>query len=754
MTRQDQVIFDWELINKLTPDNILKKNETQLHRSFIKMVLNSNFQDTYSALSSNPSFPKFLLLIQATIEFLLITNRKQKAAMDELKDDFSKLQAQPAQIESCPICSKKFKGYVYIDKHIQNRHPDHFPAWQFVRGAVNSFSGQTSPHKQPKFSYTSLPPIYIPKSKQKENIFEIDDQIPNIPIYDNIFNELSGSPSEQDIDQIANKAANNMTKTINEMTNNYRKQNSTPQTPSQYQRHNQGENRKSTEPVSPNPQMSKRPLSDETSIQNQPKKERSKQQQQSSSSSRSQKSKQRSSSPPTTSTKITDDRPIPIKTHRSMSKRPSTADQHNRQQSESSHNHQSTSESVNSNKRPSTADVYNKQQNESNNKRPSTSESANKQYEVSNSRPSTSESSIKQYEVNSKRPATTESSTKQFEASNRRPSTSESSNKQFEVSNSRPSTSESSNKQFEVSSRRPSTSENNKSQTISNNRPPSPEALKKMQRKQAKKASVSLNPRELQAVLETARLDDQTDKNEIDEDPFLIDNEDDTTNYVENTQLPNKPSTPKRRDNDLTNAELDELIKYSDDELIVSKSVPETPKKNGHKKKTPARFEDPFVNDENNTHEIDFNASPPHQNEDQSNANSKDTKNASPDRNIINNEQITNKTIVSKKILTKKSNAAFTDNDDSYEYEYDDIETIPQKKLPQQSNNRQQQKKEEEISKKNDNINLPPIKENRAKKPIYHNQQSTPVHVKRMGGYDISNAELEQLIFESTESED
>ncbi|OHT12330.1 hypothetical protein TRFO_17921 [Tritrichomonas foetus] len=147
----NQIYFDWSLVQSLDPQSILRQNNLKAVRSFVKMFLNSDFAGIQSSSFPNPGFPKLFVLIQATIEYLLRSQKELKNLLNEAAkkyseatEEISKLEQREnnsrkllhtlqTQGETCAICGKRFKNLGYIDKHIINRHNEFSDIWAAIR---------------------------------------------------------------------------------------------------------------------------------------------------------------------------------------------------------------------------------------------------------------------------------------------------------------------------------------------------------------------------------------------------------------------------------------------------------------------------------------------------------------------------------------------------------------------------------------------------------------------------------------------
>ena len=78
MNSYEQIPFDWSLVDKLNPEVIVGQSEMKLVRSFVKMILNTDFQGLPQASFINRDFSKLLILFQATIKLLYISKAVAK----------------------------------------------------------------------------------------------------------------------------------------------------------------------------------------------------------------------------------------------------------------------------------------------------------------------------------------------------------------------------------------------------------------------------------------------------------------------------------------------------------------------------------------------------------------------------------------------------------------------------------------------------------------------------------------------------
>lgn len=217
MNSYEQIPFDWSLVDKLNPEVIVGQSEMKLVRSFVKMILNTDFQGLPQASFINRDFSKLLILFQATIK-LLYTSQKQlqnvcnertkkyKEAAEEiakLKQTESNLRkllhSEQCQGETCPLCKKRFRNMEYIDKHIKNRHIERLAAWEYVRGFTDSLAPDSKninnsssndqnndnkvqqESKKPKLKFMNCSSITIEssmplKAKKETRYFELDEE--------------------------------------------------------------------------------------------------------------------------------------------------------------------------------------------------------------------------------------------------------------------------------------------------------------------------------------------------------------------------------------------------------------------------------------------------------------------------------------------------------------------------------------------------------------------------------------------------
>lgn len=207
MNSYEQTPFDWSLVDKLNPEVIIGQSEIKLVRSFVKMILNTDFQGLPQTSFVNRDFSKLLILFQATIK-LLYTSQKQLQNLcnDRTKkykescEEIAKLKQSEASLrkhlhneqcqgETCPLCKKRFKNLEYIDKHIKNRHIERLEAWQFVRGLSDSLNNESKNNnsnieqekKEIKLKFMACSSITIDNSmsqkmKKEQRVFELDEE--------------------------------------------------------------------------------------------------------------------------------------------------------------------------------------------------------------------------------------------------------------------------------------------------------------------------------------------------------------------------------------------------------------------------------------------------------------------------------------------------------------------------------------------------------------------------------------------------
>ena len=219
MNSIDQTPFDWSLVDKLNPETIIRQSEVKLVRSFVKMILYTDFQGLNQSSFKSRDLPKLLILFQATTKLLYNSQKQcQNMCNDRTKkyieavEEINKLKqnekflTKSLQGEVCPLCKKRFKSFDYLNRHIKTKHSDKFAAWEsFIQNTQNSAQNKQNANEQTNSSRENQQPKHeiqlkftkcgsitiensLPQKKKAEPrpVFELDEEEPQ-PNDSNIF---------------------------------------------------------------------------------------------------------------------------------------------------------------------------------------------------------------------------------------------------------------------------------------------------------------------------------------------------------------------------------------------------------------------------------------------------------------------------------------------------------------------------------------------------------------------------------------